>query len=56
MATKSILKNIDIRSTDQAKRFVKALERAETRKSQEVIIDKKVSSPTADEIKKMFGK
>lgn len=56
MATKSILKTIYLKSPADVRRFVKAMNTAETKSSQEVVIPHKVSVATKEEIRAMFGK
>jgi hypothetical protein len=55
MATKSITKNIDIRSKHLDREFVDALENAAGKKSQEVVISKVVKEVKKDQIKLIFG-
>ncbi|MBN2285741.1 MAG: hypothetical protein JXQ26_11735 [Tissierellales bacterium] len=55
MATKSITKNIDIRSKHLGREFVDALENVAGKKSQEVVISKVVKEVKKDQIKLIFG-
>lgn len=55
MATKSILKDINIRDKQLAKRFVNALENAENMKSKEVLMSKNVNNITKSQIKMIFA-
>ncbi len=55
MATKSILKNVNIRNRKGASALARAMENASSVKSQPVIMSRPVSDATEDEIKKMFG-
>ncbi len=55
MATKSILKNIDIRDKESAFALVNALENASGKRAQPVIRSRGFSDASADDIKKMFG-
>lgn len=56
MATKSFLKNIDIKNRKSAKAFVTALENAEKKGRKKVIINTKVQTIKDKEtIRKIFG-
>ncbi|MGP1406024.1 hypothetical protein [Filifactor alocis] len=55
MATKSILKNIEIRDKKSAKKFVYALDRAENIKGKSVTFSKQCKDLSTEEIKKVFG-
>ena len=55
MATKSILKSVNIRNKGAAERFAAAMETAHLKKSQPVKMSRPVSEATDDEIRKMFG-
>jgi len=55
MATKSILKNVDIKDRKLARSFIYALEKAQSKKSKEVHLSRTCSEATGDEIKKLFG-
>ena len=55
MATKSIIKNVDIKTPKLRKNFVEALENAENKKSKQVIISRTISTVTGDKIKELFG-
>ena len=56
MATVSILKNVDIRDKEQAKKLVYALEHAKGKKSKKVVLSKTVKEIDRDMIKSIFGK
>ncbi len=56
MATKSFLKNIVIKDKKSAEKFINALEKAENKKSKQVIIDKRVEEVTdSEQIRKIFS-
>lgn len=55
MATKSILKNIDIKDKNMCRLLVNALENAQEKKSVEVKMSKPVWEVKRDDIKKIFG-
>ena len=55
MATKSILKNIEIRDKKSAKKFVYALDRAENIKGKSVTFSKQCKDLSTEEINKVFG-
>lgn len=55
MATKSILKNIDIRDKALGKSLVVALENAKGKKSKEVVLSKACHEAQGEEIKKILG-
>lgn len=55
MATKSILKNININKKRLGRNFVSALENAENKSSKEVIISKSCTALKRDQIKSVFG-
>jgi len=55
MATKSILKNINIREKHMGRSLVNALERAENKSVNEVTISKSCSNVRRDQIKTLFG-
>ena len=55
MATKSILKNVNIRNRKDASALARAMENAHSVKSQPITMSRPVSEATGDEIKKMFG-
>lgn len=55
MATKSILKNIDIKDKDTADAFISALENASGKKTKQTKHTRMYSDASRDEIKKMFG-
>ena len=56
MATKSITKNVVIRSKPLARNFVRALENAEGKSSKNVVVDKTVHEIKGDVLREMFGK
>jgi len=55
MATKSILKNVDICDKSLSKSFVDALENAHKKVAKEVILSKQCTNVNRQDIKKMFG-
>lgn len=55
MATKSIYKNVSIKSRPLGKGLVLALENAKNKKSKEVVLSKKCQSIHKDKIKELFG-
>jgi len=55
MATKSILKNIDIKDKESAFALINALENAFGKHAQPVIRSRGFSDASVDDIKKMFG-
>lgn len=55
MATKSFLKNVDIRGKRSCHRFISALENAQNKSGNEVVISKRVHVVNKDDIKKFFG-
>ena len=57
MATKSFLKNIVIKDSKQAEKFLLALENAEKKKAKEVTIDQRVEEiKEPKQIRKLFAK
>ena len=56
MATKSILKDVVIRSKPLAVNFINALENAKGKASKDVKIDRKVSDIKGDGLREMFKK
>lgn len=57
MATKSFLKNIVIKNSKQAEKFLLALENAEKKKSKEVTIDQRVEEiKEPKQIREIFAK
>ncbi len=57
MATKSFLKNIVIKNSKQAEKFLVALENAEKKKSKEVTINQRVEElKDPKQIRKLFTK
>ena len=55
MATKSILKSIDIKDRATANAFINALENASGKKSKQVQHTRVCTDANRDEIRKMFG-
>lgn len=55
MATKSVLKNIDIKTRNSALALVNALENAKGKHTQVVERNRAFSDASRDEIHKMFG-
>ncbi len=55
MATKSFLKNVNIHGTQQIKKFVDALEKAENIKGKEVNLNRGFQKVRQQDIKKIFG-
>lgn len=55
MATKSILKNIDIKDRRLGRAFVSALENAENKASKEVNYSKACTTATRSQVKTIFG-
>lgn len=55
MATKSIYKNVNIKSKDLTKGLLNALEHGMGKKAKEVIFTKAVEEVKGEDIKKYFG-
>lgn len=55
MATKSILKNVDIKDKRLARSFIYALEKAQSKKTRDIQLSRTCSEATGEEIKKLFG-
>ncbi len=55
MATKSILKNIDIKDRRMGRAIISALENAEGKKSKQVIMSRTFKEIKGDKIKSLFG-
>lgn len=55
MATKSVLKSVQIKNRRSALGLVRALENAHGKRSQEVVHNRTFSDATREEIRKMFG-
>ncbi|MFR1823121.1 MAG: hypothetical protein ACLSXJ_07115 [Clostridium saudiense] len=55
MATKSIYKNVNIKSKDLTKGLINALEYGMGKKAKEVIFTKAVEEVKGEDIKKYFG-
>lgn len=56
MATKSILKNVDIKSKVLGRSLIIALENAEGKSSKEVTLSRTYKDIRGDKIKEIFGK
>lgn len=54
MATKSILKTVNITDKQSAKKFINALENAQSKVSKEVVYSRTVSEAKGEEIRKIF--
>lgn len=54
MATKSILKNVNIKDKRLGRNFVNALEKAQSTENKEIKSEKKFSYVQKDEIKELF--
>ncbi len=54
MATKSILKTVNIADKQSAKKFIDALENAQSKTSKEVVYSRTVSEAKGEEIRKIF--
>ena len=54
MATKSIYKDVRIKDPSLCRRFVSALENAESDRGKEVVFSKRVTTVKGEDIKKMF--
>ena len=55
MATKSITKNVVVRSKPLAKNFIRAVENAHGKASKEVVISKTVHTLKGETLKDIFG-
>lgn len=55
MATKSVLKNVDIKTRTSALALVNALENAKGKSAKPVVTKRTFSDASREEIKKMFG-
>ncbi len=55
MATKSILKNINVRGREQVSRLVDAMEKAEAWRGKEVQLDRPVVEITKDKMESFFA-
>lgn len=55
MATKSILKEVQIKDKASARKLVSALENAGNAKSKRVTVSRTVSTATKEDIRRMFG-
>ncbi len=55
MATKSILKNVNIKGRSQVKNLANALEYAETRPAKIVTLSKALNEVKGENVKKFFG-
>ena len=56
MATKSILKNVDIRDKKLGKALVVALESAVSKKAKEIVLSRTYKEIRGDNINEIFGK
>lgn len=56
MATKSILKNVDVKDQRMGKSLVVALEQASNKRSKNVVISRTYSDIKGDKINEIFGK
>ena len=56
MATKSILKNVDVKDQRMGKSLVVALEQAKNKRSKNVVISRTYSDVKGDKIDEIFGK
>lgn len=56
MATKSILKNVDIRDKKLGKALVVALESAASKNAKEVVLSRTYKEISGDKINEIFGK
>lgn len=54
MATKSILKNVNIKNKQLGRNFVNALEKARNEEDKEIKVDKKFKNVKQSEIKDLF--
>ena len=54
MATKSIYKNINIRTKETCRRLANALENASDKQAKDVVFSKKVREVKKEDIKKLF--
>lgn len=55
MATKSILKTVDIRTERSAKRLANALEHAKGKSAKPVELSRSVYTASAEDVRKLFG-
>lgn len=55
MATKSIIKNIDIKDKRMCQAFISAIENAENKHSKEVSLSRSFTEIKGDKIKELFG-
>lgn len=56
MATKSILKDVNIKDPRLARTFTDAMEEAREKRSQSIQISRKCSEITGEKVKEFFGK
>ncbi len=56
MATKSMTKNVVIRSKPLARNFIRAIEDASKKSSKDVVISRTVHEIKGDKLKELFGK
>lgn len=55
MATKSFLKNVNLRGQRQCQEFIKALEKSQSRKTQPMDKAVRARDMSKDQIRKIFG-
>lgn len=55
MATKSILKNVNIKNRKTAASLINALENASKKGSKEIVYSRAIRSASSEDIKKIFG-
>ena len=54
MATKSMLKNVVLRDRKLANRFLTALDRAKTKRSKKVILERNIEEIKGEDVKRLF--
>ncbi len=55
MATKSVLKSVEIKSKEAAHSLIVALENAEGKHAKPVVVQRSFSNASREELRKMFG-
>lgn len=55
MATKSFLKNVNLRDTRQCQAFIKALEKSQSKEPKQVDVSTPVRDLNKEQIRKIFG-
>lgn len=55
MATKSFLKNVNLRDAKQCQSFIKALEKSESKEPKKVEVSTRARDLTKEQIRKIFG-